>query len=1736
MFNLNIGHHARRFKASDKKLPFIAWAIVSVVVVAVGVRLIFGSHAATAFPTTTSMANVCGAKSAQDMTVATPSSLGAFTFSNKSGNDTYNIAAYPSLLQKNPLGSDNQPTLMDFHIVSLGGKSYIEELLSLGGGNMQMGIYDLSAPATALVTFSLGNWGNNTYSFTSDNAGNVYFMSSFIPGNNQGQTPYIYKYAPFNSSGTLVATSTLAPAAKVIASQGAPVYGYTNSSGSFVVGQTTSVINQLLGKGISNQYDSNLNPIAGGSVISYQDVNQSSNGDFVTIDDGMMYVYKNDGSLKFFMGTDSKPGTDINIVRATSGYENSDGTYYVISEGTGILQFGSNGTYIGKAPDFQIDNGAANTIGYGSRNMVNFNGNSYYFAKGLNAFDGNYNKPGIYSISSPKLAVLTGYPQGTRSILGLGAGITTQTSSSVSVPHNYFPNGTTPQASVIFYPWWSSQISGYSVTYEVRSMDQINANQPGTTQSLTIPALSSTSSTYLPLNLAGNSGPGAYEISAHIFYGGKAVGADCMDYSVGGSGSTYNPTSANFSNPVEVAHQLGQNYVRSTYGVEDCLPGVSFDSTSLSTLPALNCSSVSSLISQETNLAKKYGITYVAQVLNHENNLAWTLAHTNTSSCPTYKTGTTISYYECLSYQLAVALPQINTWMELNEINNNKGYDFSDTAHDPTKTLIIPAYTAIKAAGAALGQNETVIAGSLLDGHNLPYVQKMLDSGAINYMDGLDIHPYPGDNRSYEEQGEIIPPLNANPGESSKLGLLEQIKALIPGKPLSDSEYGVWQKGQSSTYAQPDILVRGTILQNSIGMNNIYAFENNHCYEVAKVEWGTVGCGHQGGDLPGAVAQTVMQSMLYGQTVSANRQFKQWLPTGIPHTYAALYGPSGTDAGSVAVVWADDFTTEIIPSLSGGGSMNITSEFGSNATLSAGSTLNISGQVKYINVPSSQTISFNPTEKFGTNLSLYNSVSNKVSVSASSTVAAGKCSPSNVVLGLSDILNLPSCGPSQTNGWAQSPSDASPSITVSLPSAQNINRLFISTSSIHSVNTNIRNATVQVSADGSNWTTVGTISDNFFVRNWLLKFTTTNVKQIRIIDMTANYSGYAGGLPPTFWPTSATDLNNANSPWFGPTQVYDIEAYAPGQSASSSAPKAVVPNPPSALNFSVKSSNEIDLSWTPATLPSGTSSAIAGYNIFRNGTQVNASNVVTGNSYQDKTVTPGSSYDYSVQTYDNSSPSNLSAISAPITAAPYPLPGTPALSASATNSDLVNLTWTASTDVGGPGIAAYYITRTNGTNVTKFTVNSPLTTFADNSVIPSTSYSYSVQAVDMAGDLSNVSISITVNTPNPIDKFAPSVPVISTGTSTYNSINLSWSASTDTGGSGLSGYALYRDGIALASFNSSTISYVDNSVSASTKYSYTITASDNAGNTSSQSVAATITTPAKPIVYPTTPGGLSSSASAFNSVNLSWSASTDVGGPGLGGYYILRTTAGVSTAVNIATVGPSTTNYTDASAQALTQYTYQVQAFDTGSPTPVVSQASTGSTVTTPQDPQLIAPAAPVLTSITTVSPSQINLSWTESSTNAASFDIYQVGLATPIASGITTTSFGVTGLNPNTSYSFYIIALNSAKTKSPVSNTLSASTLINLSPTLVTLSGIVTSNRTGLPISGATVKTGYKATASGVTITTSTNSEGYYSIVNIVPDTKHWYYSFAANYYNTNIFQAYPAGNATQNIVLNHK
>ena len=255
------------------------------------------------------------------------------------------------------------------------------------------------------------------------------------------------------------------------------------------------------------------------------------------------------------------------------------------------------------------------------------------------------------------------------------------------------------------------------------------------------------------------------------------------------------------------------------------------------------------------------------------------------------------------------------------------------------------------------------------------------------------------------------------------------------------------------------------------------------------------------------------------------------------------------------------------------------------------------------------------------------------------------------------------------------------------------------------------------------------------------------------------------------------------------------------------------------------------------------------------------------------------------------------------------------LQGSASSSTTVALTWSASSD--NVGVANYRVMRNGQTAGT-----AAGTSYSDSGLSANTTYSYTVSAVDAAGNRSAESAVRQVTTtaaPPPADTTAPTTPTNLTGTATSSSVTLSWSPSSDN--VGVTSYRVRRNGV-FAGTTSGT-SFTNSGLAAGTTYSYTVSAVDAAGNRSAESATRQVTTQASAPTggndwtAPSAPTNLTATTTS-TSATLTWTAATDNVGVvkyniWRGGYFAGSTTG---------------TSFTHTGLSPSTTYSYAVSAVD----------------------------------------------------------------------------------------------------------------------------------------------------------------------------------------------------------------
>jgi fibronectin type 3 domain-containing protein len=239
-------------------------------------------------------------------------------------------------------------------------------------------------------------------------------------------------------------------------------------------------------------------------------------------------------------------------------------------------------------------------------------------------------------------------------------------------------------------------------------------------------------------------------------------------------------------------------------------------------------------------------------------------------------------------------------------------------------------------------------------------------------------------------------------------------------------------------------------------------------------------------------------------------------------------------------------------------------------------------------------------------------------------------------------------------------------------------------------------------------------------------------------------------------------------------------------------------------------------------------------------------------------------------------------------------------------------------------------------------------------------------------------------------------------------VTLTWSAEIQAGTT----FNIYRgtspggEGATPIATGVTTTLFTDTGLTDGTTYYYQV-ASVNAGVTSARSSEVSAT----PRVQP--PTGLTAAPGNMK-VTLTWTAS-----PGAASYNVYRGTSPGGEGPSPLATGVTTTSFSDSGLTDGTTYYYQVTAVNSAG-----ESVRSGEVSATPVAP----PSAP--TGVTAIAGNtEIGLNW-KASTGAVSYNIYRGTTpggegASPVATGITGTSFTDTGLTDGTTYYYKVTAVN---------------------------------------------------------------------------------------------------------------
>ena len=297
------------------------------------------------------------------------------------------------------------------------------------------------------------------------------------------------------------------------------------------------------------------------------------------------------------------------------------------------------------------------------------------------------------------------------------------------------------------------------------------------------------------------------------------------------------------------------------------------------------------------------------------------------------------------------------------------------------------------------GAASTVIGGSTLE-PSISWWQQLIAAGGLADMDVAAIHPYTGNNDSFEEDGM--------PAQ------VRQLEALLGATPLWFTEVGWWGDGDYNFLGQANTLARTLIWQKALGVPVMNYFFDEGSWGNNGVSFSLIQTANTDDYVKPAALATMVAS-----TELAGRPYVSMPATGIPQTYRPTSGRRRGGTTDLAAVWTDGLADHGERDRSPRPAA--TTDPGDGRPTSTGTpppprpprarptACPSPDQVTYLTYPAGDTLTVGPTESFGTNVAA-------ASDGATATASSGTRSAA--------IDGLP-VGDGQ--GWSSASGDTTPS-------------------------------------------------------------------------------------------------------------------------------------------------------------------------------------------------------------------------------------------------------------------------------------------------------------------------------------------------------------------------------------------------------------------------------------------------------------------------------------------------------------------------------------------------------------------------------------------------------------------------------------------------------------------------------------------------------------------------------------
>jgi titin len=472
------------------------------------------------------------------------------------------------------------------------------------------------------------------------------------------------------------------------------------------------------------------------------------------------------------------------------------------------------------------------------------------------------------------------------------------------------------------------------------------------------------------------------------------------------------------------------------------------------------------------------------------------------------------------------------------------------------------------------------------------------------------------------------------------------------------------------------------------------------------------------------------------------------------------------------------------------------------------------------------------------------------------------------------------------------------------------------------------------------------------------------------------------------------------------------------------------PAAPGSLTAMAASNSRIDLTWAD------NATTETGFKIERKagagGTYAQIDSVGANvTSYASAGLTGSTEYYYRVRAYNAGGHSAYSN-EANATTLQNPPAAPSGLTATAVSNEQIDLAWADNSD-NEDGFKIEIKLGAGGAYIETATVGSDVTSYSSTGLEAGTEYFYRVRAFNGTGHSAYADEDGATTLPEP-----PAAPTnLAATVASQTQVDLTWTdnANNEDGfrvERKLSSAATYTE---FDTVGANVTSFSSTGLAADTEYTYRVrafNATDNSGYTDEVTVTTLPDPPAN------APSSLTATAASNVQIDLAWADNSS----DEDGFRIERKAAGDTAYVEIDTVGAEVTSYASTGLAGSTEYHYRVRAFNAGGHSGYSNEANATTLPDPPQTPSALTAAA--------VSNAQIDLSWTDNSSNEAGFKIERNTSAdsatyTEIATvGPNVTSYSSTGLAGSTAY-YYRVRSYNANGNSAYSNAASDTTLPDL-------------------------------------------------------------------------------------------